>query len=236
MNSLTEIVNYGSRKIHSKVRNGTRKYVPTNLEGCKLYLPMEQKIFNLSADHSGLNNHGTIYGATETDGKINKGLYFDGVDDYVDCGNVIDVTNKLTVIAWVKFPSDCYGPVVSKYESGDLRWHLWIDGNSRIICNIANKAARVSITGLIDTWVHLGMIYDGEQESQEDRLKLLINGEKITLDFYYGTIPSSCPTINSNLYINKQSTYYGKMSIDELRVYNVAISEETVIASYQQEL
>ena len=63
-NKLMNLIKYGSRTIHSKVRSGKRIYVPKNLDGCVLYLPMDEKTFNLSFDHSGHEKHGTIYGAT----------------------------------------------------------------------------------------------------------------------------------------------------------------------------
>jgi len=56
-------------------------------------------------DSSGNGNDGTIYGATWVDGKFGKALSFDGVDDYVDCGNdrIFDFgTNTFTIETWVK--------------------------------------------------------------------------------------------------------------------------------------
>jgi hypothetical protein len=36
------------------------------------------------------SNHGTIYGATSTTGQIDEALDFDGVDDYVDFGDILN--------------------------------------------------------------------------------------------------------------------------------------------------
>ena len=236
-NNLVEIVKYGSRTIHSKLRGGTRKYVPKNLDGCVLYLPMDEKTINLSLDHSGLNNHGTIYGAVETDGKINKGLSFDGIDDYVDCGNVLDVTNKLTIMGWVNFPLDCYGAVVSKWQVSDIRWHLWIDGNGSIYCTLPNNGyCRFSATGLANTWIHLTMVYDGTLIGNENRMKAYVNGIQKTLIFPSGDIPSSIINVIGNLQIGKQNSYYFKGKIDEVKVYNRALTEQEIITTYQQEL
>lgn len=51
------------------------------------------------------NNHGNIYGATWSTGKINSALSFDGVDDYVeviDSDDSLDIEDNITIAAWVK--------------------------------------------------------------------------------------------------------------------------------------
>jgi hypothetical protein len=52
-------------------------------DGSVLILPMTP-IAGQVKDLSGYNNHGTIYGAVEADGRYGKCLSFDGVDDYVE--------------------------------------------------------------------------------------------------------------------------------------------------------
>jgi hypothetical protein len=58
-------------------------------------------------DSSNSANHGKIYGASWVEGKYGKALSFDGVDDYVDCGNWpglnLQYGDCLTIMAWVKF-------------------------------------------------------------------------------------------------------------------------------------
>jgi hypothetical protein len=239
-NSLTDIVKVGSRTIHKKVVDNKIKYVPTNLEGTVIYYPMEEKTINLTLDHSALNtNHGTIYGAIECAGKIGKGLQFDGIDDYVDCGNVIDVTNKLSIIGWVKFPLDCYGVLVSKFENGYKRWHILIDGDSYIYFTVTdtdNMGGKFyGAASLANTWVHLAMVYDGALIGNVNRVKIYVNGVQKTLSFYGPDIPSAFPVISANVQIGRQGIYYSKAAFDEIRIYNRALTEQEILASYQQE-
>jgi len=49
-----------------------------------LYLPFDWDDGSKARDRSGCNNHGTIYGATLTAGKIGMGRKFDGIDDYIE--------------------------------------------------------------------------------------------------------------------------------------------------------
>ncbi|RLI91232.1 MAG: hypothetical protein DRO95_04750, partial [Candidatus Altiarchaeales archaeon] len=69
-----------------------------------------------AVDISKYGNDGTIYGATWTDGKFGKALSFDGVDDYVDCGNdsSLDITDAITIEAWI------YDPPPEKLEQKGL--------------------------------------------------------------------------------------------------------------------
>jgi len=53
---------------------------------------------NITNDSSGLGNNGTCYNAGHlcnwTVGRFGYGVLFDGVDDYVDCGNDASLDNK----------------------------------------------------------------------------------------------------------------------------------------------
>lgn len=57
-------------------------------------------------DKSGTGNHGTIYGATTTSGKVKQALSFDGTDDYVDIpdNNSLDLADATTIEFWIYDP------------------------------------------------------------------------------------------------------------------------------------
>ena len=81
---------------------GTGYTQPPGLVG---YWNFDQGSGTIAYDSSGYNNHGTIYGASWTSGKVNGALNFDGLNDYVDCGNneTLDPTQGATIEAWVNF-------------------------------------------------------------------------------------------------------------------------------------
>lgn len=57
-----------------------------------------------SDDESGYENHGTVYGARLTDdrfGNEDSAYFFDGIDDYIDIGYPL-VSGNFTIIFWVK--------------------------------------------------------------------------------------------------------------------------------------
>lgn len=59
----------------------------------------------IATDSSPHGNDGTVYGATWAIGKINGALSFDGIDNYVDCGNddILDFsTEDFSISVWIK--------------------------------------------------------------------------------------------------------------------------------------
>jgi len=58
-------------------------------------------------DETDNNNDGTVYGAIYTAGKVEQGLDFDGVNDYVQVADnsSLDITQSVTMEAWVKLSS-----------------------------------------------------------------------------------------------------------------------------------
>ena len=79
-------------------------------------------------DSSKYGNDGALVkGPTWIEGKSGKALQFDGVDDYVKCGNPVslsNITNEITFIAWVK-PFKADGCIVRKWDWSDYSgYHL----------------------------------------------------------------------------------------------------------------
>ncbi|MBW2672637.1 MAG: hypothetical protein JRD89_04365, partial [Deltaproteobacteria bacterium] len=52
--------------------------------GLKGWWKFEEEAGDTAHDISGEGNHGTIYGAQRTLGKVGRALAFDGTDDYVE--------------------------------------------------------------------------------------------------------------------------------------------------------
>jgi len=71
-------------------------------------------------DSSGSGNHGTARrntSALSTPGKIDSTLTFNGVSDYIDCGNAssLNITGSVSISAWVRFNSlPNYQTIVAK--------------------------------------------------------------------------------------------------------------------------
>lgn len=90
---------------------------------------------NTIRDYSPYGNTGTIYGATfatDRHGQPNKAMSFDGVNDYIDCGNnsSLDITDEITISAWIK-SVDTNAVILIKENGGswaNLKYSLWSRG------------------------------------------------------------------------------------------------------------
>jgi hypothetical protein len=73
------------------------------IDGLVLALPMDEGEGTTVNDRSGNNKNGTIHGATWVDGKYGKALSFDGVDDYVDFGDILGFEGRapFSVVFWI---------------------------------------------------------------------------------------------------------------------------------------
>jgi hypothetical protein len=176
---------------------------------------------------SGMDENDPLWASGHTGDASDYALLFDD-SDYVDCGNVMDVNNKLTVMAWVKDSGNSGGNVIGKYEDMNKRWHIYINSgfDGLIYWNVGGNNFGTSPSSVIEIdWHHLAMVYDGTLTGNENRLKAYIDGEQISLTFT-GIIPDTMPTIFANVNIGRHSTSnFFQGVIDEVKVYSCALTE-----------
>jgi hypothetical protein len=206
---------------------------PYNVEkGCVLYLTAERN--NKWYDYSGKGNHGSIVGACWTSKGIwGPALSFDGVDDYVVCGNDISVNPTIiTLEAWIK--SNAIGArqkIIDKpytsltepwyqysleiREDGEIYFSLSIDGIRHYVWtyNFAIQA---------NNWYHITATYDGST------MHVYKNAVKYPTSV---SVSGNISSYNTNLEIGRYSIqnccyFYGL--IDKVYIYNRALSAEEI--------
>jgi hypothetical protein len=194
-------------------------------------------------DQSGKNNNGTLYlgssGNTDpskawSPGISGTALSFDGVDDYVEVGNPtsLQITNKLTVELWIKAnpPTLTIHYPIAKHPG----WGLWVDGTYYLYANnigiFYNNTTAVVFTGAFPSeyrgkWVHIAFTYDNPYTT------LYVNGKR----FGVSTGFSGDILTTANLNIGRRSGGawpFGGL-IDEVRIYNRALSEQEILEHYR---
>ena len=206
-------------------------------EGLVLYLPFDEGKGNIAHDYSGHGNHGVIYGAKWVNGISGKALEFDGVDDYVEVANSssLNPSTQITLCAWIRFQEGgTYNPrIISKlpYAFGDEPGYELITGKtgvSRIVYFRCGPNTRIQTKDSIweGQWYFLTATYDGHV------LKIFVNGildtqENATVTINSGTRPLNIGRKNVEGYDH----FHG--IIDEVRIYNRALSEEEIQALYR---
>ena len=187
-----------------------------------------------ATDSSGNGNNGMVNGTEDyVDSPMGQALSFDGVNNYVDCGNssILRPTSALTVEAWVNYAdffSDSAGHAIvseAQYTSnGFMLYQACGTPYNRVRYFVRTDTGLfIGQSGtplLIDTWYHLAMTYDGSY------LTLYIDGDYDSSVSATGAVKWSGTT--PNLYIG--STYTAgcakfKGLIDDVRIWNVALSE-----------
>lgn len=181
-------------------------------------------------------NHGDITGHAPTvkpeeDCVSGKCLYFDGMDDYIQFGDVTNKFTGVTVSLWIN-PSDTSGrnlldsnPLILHYRGAGF--YLRLDGGG--VCGYLGWSPAPSAnkwSHIVATWVN-PTIGDGQ-------MKIYIDGKKQTTELAcaggtYGRISSGPLTIGKNF--NTYQVWY-KGLIDEVNIYNKALSISEIRQNY----
>ncbi|MHC4499936.1 MAG: LamG-like jellyroll fold domain-containing protein, partial [Planctomycetota bacterium] len=181
-------------------------------------------------------NDGTIYGANWTSGMIRgSALDFDGVSDYVDCGNddslKIDVSNGISLAAWICPRSLGLRRIISSPRSfGWSRYVLggWHNGKiaAEFVIYDVHETQDVVITQ--DTWKHIVATYDGSV------IQIFVNGEEQNVeDVGSGT---GFGWAGSTVWIGgrqgSSQSFNGK--IDDVQIYDRVLSAGQIQQLYRE--
>ena len=196
--------------------------------------------FNGNAnDVSGNGHNGIVHGATLTTdrfGKPNSAYHFNGNSSFIDCGNIITNVAQFTVSAWVKVDrftdSNYMGPWSQQSFSVPLancNYHMYT-GNSGNNCfgismawaDGADCTLRSGHVLPIREWRLITQTYDGKQYRLYDNGNLItqqrmLNHRLISKERFL--IGKTCAYPS-----NTEKTFYFAGAIDDLRIYNRALS------------
>ena len=229
----------------------TAKFKASGLNtGLVAYYP-----FNGNAnDESGNGNHGTVYGATLAEDRLgdsNSAYTFDGYDDYVEVPNSsrnLDITGQFTLAAWVNPASLSYDqrsrPIIWKNSQCNinqdnyfLAYGYSVDSSPKFVVGLEETSSNVNgrnfhIASHIHDpglWYHVTGVYDGTN------LLVFVNGvqEGINnigaINPYTGLCALRIGNILNSNHDNK-GVFDG--AIDEVRIYNRALSQDEITALY----
>jgi parallel beta-helix repeat protein len=191
-------------------------------------------------DSSVFRNNGNIYGASWFTGcKYGKCLKFDGVNDYVEVPNSVslNIIGPMTIESWIypQFGSQNrnFAAVTKMVPSGsgagskfalELGWGttpvpitFWIyDGDWQGLSSTTNLADNI--------WYHVVGVYDGSY------IRIYINGVEEGTPVAQGNPSSSYETLQIGS--SQKENRWGKWIIDEVKIYNRALSAEEIRQEY----
>ena len=203
------------------------------------------KMLTNVADSSGQGNNGSLVGQTSTTtvpGKLGQALSFDGVNDYVQLGDMTSLEGSAyaTWSFWVK-------PVYSDYDTvflskGASAWHISVPnsglgaGANKFRVIIAGGSFPVVYTNITATvinnvWQHFTVVYDGTQSTNTTKVKIYKNGVLLTNVDSVGTIPTTLPANATNATIGASSLGVNG-TMDDVRIYNRVLSATEITQLY----
>ena len=189
-------------------------------------------------DSSPWNNSGTWSGSTSvnwTTGKFGSALNFDG-NDYADCGNgtsLNTITDAISIGAIVKSPdlSTYRGIACFQYytEAGIKSYALFLDSSGRINFQLNDKES-ISKSGYDDDIFHYVLV----TWAKGGTLDIYIDGIEVSYEIQetlsVDIIPSEHTFEIGIFSLTSQPTFNG--TIDDVRIYNLALSNDEINASY----
>lgn len=172
-----------------------------------------------------LNTHSQYAGSS---------VNFDGVDDYINCGNNSSVqitTNAVTMEAWIKattWKTNVYEGTIVNKEGSSAGYMLRCGNGGELNMAIGNGTTWGQIYSgssstymSLNNWYHVCGIYDGSS------MKIYINGTQVASGTFSGNIANT----TSNLWIGSTQLYSTrtfKGNIDEVRIWKTAVSISTI--------
>ena len=184
----------------------------------------------------GTANNGTITGATWTTGEIGNALVFDGTSSrYVTVADTtdseLDMTSAMTVAVWVKSSTanfsgnDAFVSKANSYTFGPngsrvIHFEVYIDG--------AYRTASYTIPDGVDLtqWHLYAATFNGAT------LQLYMDGEAVgTQTTYSGSISAN----DNAIYLGRSESNYFSGTLDEVRLYNAAVSAAAIASLYSQQ-
>lgn len=182
-------------------------------------------------DRSGKGNIGTMGGgATRVPGKFGNAMKFNGASSMVVVNDSasLDLAGPLTLEAWIN-PSNISGwkNIVSKNMAGGVVYSLYANSDWNSLTGVIYSGGEKMMGGgstlPVNVWTHVAMTYD------KATMRIFVNGQQVSSKAVTGAVLTSTGklTIGGN-YTWSDEFFAG--NIDELRIYNRALSQGEIAA------
>jgi surface protein/predicted outer membrane repeat protein len=197
------------------------------------YYNFDERVDTTIYDSSSNGAHGTIIGEATRINFLNKGLYFDGTDDYLET-NLVPTFNGLddiTISTWIKTGATS-GAIfdISASDIGEYNMILKLDssGKIRFEYNKENDEWNQHLSNSVindNLWHHITIVKKGNNTS------LYIDGKlDTTFDAIYSVeSATNNSAVVSFARIKRDNTLHYTGYISEVSLWNKALNENSII-------
>ena len=170
------------------------------------------------------------------DGKFNKALNFNGVNNYIQgsTSSLLKPTN-ITISAWAKTSDSKSTQFIGGYGNTGVLGYWLGAGSSKFVFSVgngsSNKQLSSNFTSNDNNWHHVVGTYDGSTQ------KIFVDGNlkntytAVTGDISYGTLANGFLIGNTE---GLNSARFWSGSIDDVKIYNYALTDDEVKQDYNQ--
>jgi energy-coupling factor transporter ATP-binding protein EcfA2 len=179
-------------------------------------------------DLSNSGNNGTLTNGPTFNSSNGGNIVFDGVDDYISCGNSASVQiNQGTISAWVKAssPGSGYRGIITKQgnyglfiRDGVLASYDW--GNNQNITTNINIAD--------DSWKHVAMTFTTNTGTPSNNAIIYLNGSAVLTT----TIKYSVDNVGLQIGNGGDAVQYISGNIAGASLYNRPLSAAEILQNY----
>ncbi|HML74455.1 MAG TPA: PKD domain-containing protein [Anaerohalosphaeraceae bacterium] len=219
--------------------------------GQMAYWPLDETMGAASADDSGNSIGGTWIGTPSPcpEGYLAGAVEFDGADDYISTSyNGVLGTRNRTVSAWIKAVPDNSLILRTIVAWGGTAtggsWNLALnyipgEGPSGTIRIAANASKVIGTTPVDDNrWHHVAAVFANDGTPTVSDIQLYIDGKREILSYIIDATLNTGTGYNVNIgamkYQNNSPQFYFKGKIDEVRIYDRALSETELRQMYEE--
>jgi hypothetical protein len=220
--------------------------VPDRMNNLVLHYTFDENDGAGVTDQSEYDNNGVIHGATrQSVGPGHGVMVFDGVDDFVDVADSdsLDVTDQTTISVWVKPTLANTHRIVCKWgKAGYRAYNVDVEWNGKPTFHISydgsDSPCIKPFVGPVAAgeWHHVVAVY-----SKGEAFDLYVDGEKQSV--LLGGSPLQDAPIKAmdtplrlgRNYNDYDVPYYFGGEMDEVRIYNVALSETEIAELYEND-
>jgi hypothetical protein len=178
-------------------------------------------------DHSGNNHHATMNGVdltTDARGVPNSAYYFNSGNDLIKIQNSTDwnFRDAITLSFWVKLNSIPEEVFILSHGSWEERWKISVTPDRRLRWTIKTSAGTKDLDNSFvlenDVFYHFVAVYSGTS------MELYHMGALDAFTAHAGLLATSNKPITFGRKDDTEQHYYLRGSLDEVRIYNTAVS------------
>ena len=165
-------------------------------------------------------DHADVYGG--------RALVFDGVVDYLDCGNSNSISGDMTISLWINpTGTTSHRPLVYKRDAGGTNYQFYMSNDATPKLKFYDGSTATSSSGSLtkDAWQHVAITIDSG----------VTNGSVFYINSSSsGTATFTITTDDANLLIGKHVTdgTYFEGGIGQVAIFNKNLSSTEISAIY----